>query len=258
MTIPPESKAEKLRQQQQKIMETQRKEEQEMLNILHGGGEQQRTFRARTLSSGDDVVTKNFDKRNTFSSQAGDLAVFNKLAVIGEQLPQSDTEVKHKAIGCAELESELFNKSKNDLRDQKDSFSIIRATKSSPNINELIPSTIVEPNASASSLNPLPLTLTNNTPVNLLSPTVMTARSVKGRGTTLGVLMSGQQKISLAGVCMFVCIMQYIRRCFCIIHFVFQFSFEKIHIICNFQIISYLFVVGEIQFTFSQEFNFAI
>lgn len=169
------------------------------MNILHGG-EVRKPFRARTVSSSDGLDLDIKDHNSGFSSKAGDLAVLDQLGIVHEQSRNHD--VKAKAIGCAELESSFRNKSETELSGRS-SADILRTVHSSPNISRIASSSQLE-KASTSTTSSLSLVLNNspsaNTTVNLLSPSVMTSKAGRGRGTAMGASLNSQQKISIAGM----------------------------------------------------------
>ncbi|XP_057295996.1 mRNA-decapping enzyme 1A-like [Hydractinia symbiolongicarpus] len=194
---PKSARKEEIRKKQESFRDQHLKEQEALLNILHGG-EVRKPFRARTVSSSDGLDLDLKAHNSGFSSKAGDLAVLDQLGIVHEQNRNHD--VKAKAIGCAELESSFRNKSETELSGRS-SADILRTVHSSPNISRIASSSQLE-KASASTTSCLSLVLNNspssNTTVNLLSPSVMTSKAGRGRGTAMGASLNSQQKISIA------------------------------------------------------------
>ena len=194
-----------------------------LLRILHGNSDfssgtvngnfdlAQRIIRTRTMSSSHELDTESNQRESihNFSSQAGDLAIFNNLGIITENSNQNFNQKK--IIGCAELESELLNRNRsdNDLkflhRSVSYDSSTIRTAKSTPNVGEYLlsskeekPEKVIDLVENKSVVTNSNVGITSN--VSLLSPSSMKSKSSgKGRGTIMTTLMNGQQKISLAG-----------------------------------------------------------
>jgi len=185
--------------QQDSFKKNHKKEQDMLLNILHGG-ETRKPSRTRTVSSSSDLESdiQPTVKNTEFSSKAGDLAIFNKLGIISE----NNQVVKEKAIGCAELESELIhrNYSDNNLKRMNRSISYddaaLRLVKSSPDICS-IEHALLAATSLPDVAQPPPVVSSQN--VTLLSPSLIKSKSIsgKGRGTVLTSLM-GNQKISIA------------------------------------------------------------
>lgn len=162
------------------------------------------------MSSSHELDTES-NKRESihnFSSQAGDLAIFNKLGIITENSNQNINQKK--IIGCAELESELLNRNRsdNDLkflhRSVSCDSSTIRTAKSTSNVGEYLLLSKEEKLEKVTDLVENRSVVTSSdlgiNSVSLLSPSSMKSKSSgKGRGTIMTTLMNGQQKISLAG-----------------------------------------------------------
>lgn len=218
-------KEEQKRIQREKLDESHRKEQEMLINILHGKGKNQK----RPVSSGNefDSSIRELGIGSNLMSNAGDLATCNDL----EKKLISNHCVKEKAIDCAELESQFTKQIKNDISmshidilnritnptihsndtkrvvdnksNESESYSSVP-----PNLNSLMNGMKSPQNSlgswkssmgtpfSSSSSNVSSATLPNDLSNQLLSPLVMTAG--KGRGTTLSALANGPQNVALA------------------------------------------------------------